>query len=199
MSSISLYWFKSIRASIKQKNKTKKTTRRGPNTSRSAETNQNIAPLTNLQWKTPLSPPNAPLTIVANKTGKQNRNEQNEDFNTWGWLERSFYRFPNIILFFFRQQHWPWHKKKSFSFVCFSFQREHNIYKNTQQQQWLLRAINSVPRQTFCRQININEGEGNDPISSRSTHTGSSSKPRSYIPLFQNIETDDENNVYTGD
>lgn len=49
------------------------------------------------------------------------------------------------------------------SFVCFPF-RVHNIYKNTHQQQSLLRAINSVPRQTFCHQINANEYDAKDPI-----------------------------------
>lgn len=74
----------------------------------------------------------------------------------------------------------------------------HNIYKNTHQQQPLLRAINSVPRQTFCHQINANEYDAKDPINIiLLKHKPAYPSNEEVTYLFQNIETYDENNVYT--
>lgn len=47
--------------------------------------------------------------------------------------------------------------------MCFPFRECITFTKNTHQQQSLLRAINFVPRQTFCHQINANEYDVNDP------------------------------------
>lgn len=116
--------------------------------------------------KHPAPPPNIPLTILQTKQ----KNKTKQDKIKWrlqhlGLFRKKLSPFYSIIFLGSNTGLGKKKKKKKHFLLCvfFPFRRVHNIYKNTHQQQSLLRVISSVPRQTLCHQINANKYDANDP------------------------------------